>query len=283
MPVLTHVVKTGLVEANVRQILKLGHQNMVKIPPLLQKIKPAVVELFYKGEYDASIFTNCIAIVGSRKMTSYGERVVEKIVPPLVSAGITIVSGYMYGVDQKAHTTALECGGKSIAVLGWGIDIEKPVKEVLFISEYPGKTKSQLWMFPRRNRIVAGLSQAVVVIEAAEKSGSLITADFAIRYKRQLFAVPGPITSVTSTGSNNLLKTGLAKMATCAEDILGVSKKPSISSTSQLISLLQSEALTVDELAIKMGKSVVEVGKELSILQLSGEVFEQNGKLYPKP
>ncbi len=259
------------------------------IPLLLQKIKPRVEKLYFKGDYDNSIFDKCVAIVGSRRMTSYGERVIEKIVPPLIDAGITIVSGYMYGVDQKAHRIALECGGKSIAVLGWGIDWgkEKPVRNLLFMSEYPGATKSQLWMFPQRNRIVAGLSQAVVIVEAAEKSGSLITADFAVRYKRQLFAVPGPITSKTSEGSNNLIKNGLAKMVTGADDIFKTmgwkhEKELIRESSSKIISLLQSEALTADEIAIKMSKSVVEVGKELSMLQLTGEIFEQNGKFYPK-
>jgi DNA processing protein len=249
--------------------MKLGH-------PILDK------KLYFKGDYDDNIFDNCVAIVGSRRMTSYGERVIEKIVPPLVNAGITIVSGYMYGVDKKAHKTALECGGKSIAVLGWGIDLEKPVKNLLFISEYPGETKSQLWMFPQRNRIVAALSSTVVVIEAAEKSGSLITANFAIKYKKKLFAVPGPITSIVSTGSNNLIKSGLAAMCTSAEDILGRVAKTTYQTTSQLILLLQTEALTADELAIKMGKNAIEIGEELTLLQLKGDIFEEGGKFYPK-
>ena len=274
MPVLIGLVKTGLVEAKVRQFMKLGHQNV--------DIKPPISKLYFKGEYENSIFDNCVAIVGSRRMTSYGERVIEKIIPPLVDAGVTIVSGYMYGVDRKAHKVALECGGKSIAVLGWGIDLEKPVENLLFISEYPGEIKSQLWMFPRRNRIVAGISRAVIIVEAAEKSGSLITADFAIKYHKQLFAVPGPITSLISVGSNNLIKQGLAKMCTCAEDILGRPASRQEGTNSKIVTLLQSETLTVDELAIKMGKSAIEISEELTILQLKGDIFEQNGKFYPK-
>lgn len=259
------------------------------IPTLLQNIKPAVEKLYFKGDADASIFAKCVAVVGSRRMTTYGERVIEKIVPPLVDAGITIVSGYMYGVDQKAHKMALECGGKSIAVLGWGIDWgkEEPTKNLLFMSEYPGEIKSQLWMFPRRNRIVAGLSLAVIVVEAAAKSGSLITADFAIKYKRKLFAVPGPITSKISEGSNNLIKQGLAKMCTSGEEVLkelqieykNISSKIS---DIKIVALLQSEALTVDELAIKIGKNTIEIGEELTILQLKGDIFEDGGKFYPK-
>lgn len=136
-------------------------------------------------------------------------------------------------------------------------------------------------MFPRRNRIVAGLSQKVLIVEAAAKSGSLITADFALRYKRQLLAVPGPITSKASEGTNRLIRDGLAKMVLSAEDVWPTAKtKPEVFSDNLLLNLLQEEALSVDELAKKLDRSVEELGVELSILQLKGQIFEDNGKFF---
>jgi len=271
---------------------------MTNLPKNLVGIKPLVEHLWQKGKADQTIFDRCVAVVGSRRMTSYGRAVLEKFIPILVDAGVTIVSGFMYGVDKTAHRLTLDCGGKTIAVLGWGIDWSDGDNQLrndierngLILSEYPNDTKPQLWMFPKRNRIVAGLSHAVLVVEAGEGSGSLITADFAVRYKRPLFAIPGPITAKLSVGTNNLIKNNLAHMALSANDILQTMNWPINSklqdtgatpvscSSDKLLKLLQVEPLTADEIAIQLHIPVDELARQLSVYQLKGLIDEIDGK-----
>jgi len=200
-------------------------------PKLLKQIgKDAPKQLYYKGKWNKEIFNHCLAVVGSRRMTIYGRQVAERIVGEVASAGVTIVSGFMYGVDATAHQAALKVGGRTIAVMPCGIDLIHPEyqqdlyaeilnNQGLIVSEYEGSMQPALWTYPRRNRIVAGLCQAALIIEAGEQSGSLITAEFAKKFKRKVFAVPGPITSENSKGISQLLKEGAAA-ATCAGDIL---------------------------------------------------------------
>lgn len=179
-------------------------------------------EIYFSGKWNSKIFKNCVAVIGSRRMTEYGRKVVEKIIPQLVSQKQTIISGFMYGVDQYAHQVCLENGGKTIAVLGWGINhklkgfdlklAQKIVKNKgLLLSEWENQQPSY-WTFPARNRLVAALSKKVIVVEAAEKSGSLITVKIATRLKREIWAVPGPITNRFSAGTNILIASGKAKM-----------------------------------------------------------------------
>lgn len=149
----------------------------------LRVIKPKVERVLYKGNVDLLLDeAPKLAVVGSRRMSDYGQRVIEKWMPSFVQKGISIVSGFMYGVDQAAHKACIENGGKTIAVLGWGIDrkvvgedekLYQKILEVdsLIVSEYEGEQEAELWMFPQRNRIVAGIVDAVLVIEGAEKSG----------------------------------------------------------------------------------------------------------------
>src|SRR3989338_8180893 len=280
-------------------VLEINDKNF---PFNLRKITPKVTRLYYKGHYRKNLFQKSLAVVGSRKMTQDGQRVIENLIPPLATAGITIISGFMYGIDQLAHKVTLENQGNTVTVLGWGIDwpvehTDKTLyheieKKGLIISEYPDKTSPQLWMFPRRNRIMAGLSQAVLLIEAAENSGSLITASFAQKYKKQLFAVPGPITSSISQGTNNLIKEGLAKMVISASDIFremkwqqGIESSTSISQNTSgnlILQLLANEPLTIDELALSLNTPVEKISVKLSLLQLKGRVEEKEGKYYNK-
>ena len=172
-----------------------------------------------------------IGIVGTRRSTPYGKRVTEHIVKGLVRAGCTIVSGMAIGIDSEAHKAALEAGGETVAVVGSGIDesvvypaSNRHLAEVIethgaVTSEFNPYEKSQNHFFPQRNRVISGLSLGVVVIEAKEKSGALITANFALEQNREVFAVPGSIFWDTSAGPNNLIKQG-AKAVTCAEEIL---------------------------------------------------------------
>lgn len=227
-------------------------------PELLKKIgKEAPKQLYFKSSYseissrfspegalraqkfqnthskipDApNIFEDCLAVVGSRRLTSYGKRAIEKIVGEIAISGVTIVSGFMYGGDAAAHGAAVRVGGRTIAVMPCGIERIHPEDQKqlydeilgnngLIISEYEGDMQPALWTYPRRNRIVAGLAKAVLVIEAGEESGSLITANYARKFKRKIFALPGPITSSVSAGTNQLIKRG-AEMVLSAEDIL---------------------------------------------------------------
>jgi DNA processing protein len=266
----------------------------------LKKIKPGVKNLFYKGNLDLLINDSPkLAIVGSRRMTDYGARVVEKWMPVLVSRGITIVSGFMYGVDQAAHKACLDNGGKTIAVLGWGIDFQVSSEDVdlyqklietnsLIVSEYPDETAPDTWKFPQRNRIVAGISDAVLVIEAAERSGSLITARLANNFGKKLLAVPGQVFSRVATGANHLIKTGRAKMVTTADDILfemGLNEgqmklplgQPKILHD-PILALLADGERTVDELSNVLKIKMPVLLSRLTGLTLAGRVREIEGK-----
>lgn len=196
-------------------------------PPNLRHISNPPYTLYYQGDLEITRLP-CLAIVGSRTATNYGRITAYKLAHELAASGMVIVSGLARGIDSEAHRGALQ-GGKTIAVLGCGLDIIYPrenknlYKEIInsgvVISEFPLKTRPEPSNFPMRNRIISGLSKGVVVVEAKEKSGALITADYALEQGRDVFAVPGPINSKTSVGPNNLIKQG-AKLITGIEDIL---------------------------------------------------------------
>lgn len=243
-------------------------------------------KLYFKGTWKSEIFEKCTAVVGSRKMTDYGARVVEKIIPQLIAKGQTVVSGFMYGVDQYAHRVCVDSGGVTIAILGWGIsnqlssDDAKLAKKIidaggLLLSEWQDQ-KGAHWTFPLRNRIVAALCQDIIVVEAAENSGSLITARAGLRLERTVWAVPGPITSRTSRGTNRLIAEAKAKMW------LGDSQMqlPEFKNSDPLLQILENEALTADELSRKLNLAVSELGAQLSLLLLSGQIMEKGGKYY---
>ena len=186
--------------------------------------------LYQKGEYTFTDEDIYVAIIGSRKATQYGVRTAQKISCELAKRGIIIVSGMAYGIDAAAHRGALDAGGKTVAVMGCGIDnIYPKSNEVLYkeilrngcvISEYPPGTEAAPYMFPARNRIISGLCEGCVIVEAAQKSGALITAKLALEQNREVFAVPGNITSPESCGTNELIKNCAAKLITSYEDIL---------------------------------------------------------------
>lgn len=282
-------------------------------PKLLKEIgKDAPKQLYYKGNWDdifsaqggqASGGENCLAVVGSRQMTIYGKQVVEKIVGEVAAAGVTIVSGFMYGVDAASHKAALRVGGKTIAVMPCGIDLIHPEYQQdlyveilnnrgLIISEYEGEMQPSNWTYPRRNRIVAGLSKAVLIIEAGEKSGSLITANFARKFKRKIFVVPGPITSENSKGIMWLIKEG-ATAINSADDILPIfgsrtSRKSDVGKSDfhessleqKIINNLQRESLNADNLSRILNKSAAELGVVLSTMELRGTIKQEGNKYY---
>ncbi len=267
------------------------------------KIGKTIKNVYYRGIWDENIFKKSIAIVGSRSMTRYGKEAVDKFVPTFVAEGVTTISGFMYGVDTEVHQKTVDYGGRTIAVFGCGLDViyppenEKLYSQILenrglVISEYEKEAKPHLWKFPQRNKIVAGLATlGVLIIEAGEKSGSLITAGLAKKMGKKVYAVPGPIASRLSVGCNNLIKNGEAIMATSASDIIRVksreiqtSKTPNNIKLSNLelkiYKVLQLEPMDLDEVALKIGYNVVEIGSALSVMGLKGLTAESGGKYY---
>ncbi|MBI2034983.1 MAG: DNA-protecting protein DprA [Candidatus Levybacteria bacterium] len=251
---------------------------------------------------------NIIAIVGTRRVTSYGREVTELFTQQLVNTGFTIVSGLAMGVDAIAHKTTIDNGGKTIAVLGNGVDICYPtsnkwlydslIKENgCIVSEYPIGQQPTKGSFPSRNRIIAGLSQAVLVTEGAEDSGALITAKFALELGRKVFAVPGPITSSLSKGPYKLIQKG-AKLVTNADDILkefkvqsfGLAQEKITTQKSkvedatkeelEILKLLENETLQFDEIVRKSGFGSAKVGMLLSMLEMKGSLIVDNVGLY---
>lgn len=199
-------------------------------PSLLKEIHAPPPVLYWQGESVWQDTEKTVAFVGARKGTNYGQRAINAVIPTLVAAGYTIVSGGAYGVDTMAHRAAIESGGKTIVVIGAGLLIpylagnQKLFKQVVaagstVVSAFPLMHGADKWTFPVRNRIIAGLSQGCVVVQAAKKSGALITSSYALQEGRQVFAVPGPFDDELSAGCLNLIKEG-AKVVQNAQDIL---------------------------------------------------------------
>ena len=246
-----------------------------------------------------------IAVVGTRKVTSYGREVTWLLTQQLAAAGLTIVSGLALGVDAEAHKAAIEAGGKTIAVLGCGVDCCNPPSNRwlydkiidgngVIISEMPLSHEPNRGLFPARNRIISGLSLGVLVTEGAKDSGSLITARNAAEQGREVFAVPGPITSSLSKGPTELIKKG-AKLVTAAEDILEeLNIKGSTSRTSskgrnfdgatgeekKIIQILENEPLNFDEIVRIIGWPAGTVGSLLSIMEIKGMVKNVGNNRY---
>ena len=247
-------------------------------------------------------------------MTTYGKQITQKLVGEIAASGITIVSGFMYGIDATAHQAAVEVGGRTIAVMPCGIERIHPGYQIklyndilknkgLIISEYEGDTQPGYWTYPARNRIVAGLAKAVLIVEAGEKSGSLITANFARKFKRKLFVVPGLLTSSLSAGICQLIREG-AQTVTCAKDVLDyynvkhsvsnilqpvvlnrVKHKPFKHETldsleQEIIQQLQIEPTGIDDLSRKLKINISEMSKLISFMEIKGQVKKENNKYY---
>ncbi|HEY9059816.1 MAG TPA: DNA-processing protein DprA [Pseudobacteroides sp.] len=277
-------------------------------PYYLKNIYDPPIILFVRG----NILKNekCIAIVGARRATSYGQKMAETLSYALAGIGLTVVSGMARGIDTNAHKGAVQTG-RTIGVLGCGTDIAYPpenrglisevAKNGAVISEYPPGTPPLPSNFPARNRIISGMAIGVVVIEAGERSGSLITAEFALEQGREVFAVPGNINSINSKGTNRLIKDG-AKIVTSVEDILeelinyGITDnvrsikndktfdealfKGLSSDERRLVECLKLEPLHIDELTRKSGFSVKVVGSLLVMLELKGVIEQIPGKVF---
>ena len=269
-------------------------------PPALKKLKKPPAPLFVRGRLSHRLLKKSLAVVGTRRLTPYGRNIIKLLIPPLVKQKVTIVSGFMYGVDSLAHQTCLDHGGQTIAVLGNGLNvIYPPENQKLYLqilktggcilSEYPPDFKARLWTFPQRNRLIVALSSlGVLVIEAGQKSGALITAHLALKQKKELFAVPGPITSPVSYGTNLLLKTGRAQLVTSANDILGKKSASSSSATSlsslekKILDLLGAQPLTADQLAKLLNQPITTLNQTLSLMSLKGLISDTAGQYFPQ-
>ena len=256
-------------------------------PPLLRAIHDPPAGLFLRGRSEPEILSRpAVAIVGARASSGYGASVARILGRELASAGLVVVSGLARGIDAEAHRGALEGAAPTVAVLGCGIDRDYPAAHAelarrvaesgLILSEYAPGVEPAPWRFPARNRIVAGLCAATVVVEARERSGALITADLALEEGREVFSVPGEITSSLSAGTNALLKLGAVPL-TSAADVLGsfgIELEAVSSEGSPLLELLPASA---DELVRKTGLGADEVARELVELELEGRVAMCDG------
>jgi DNA processing protein len=258
------------------------------LPPLLRAIHDPPRQLFTRGSADVSLLARpAVAIVGARACSPYGAQVARMLGRELAGAGVVVVSGLARGIDAEAHRGALETDGHTVAVLGCGIDRDYPAAHAqlarsirersLVVSEYEEGVDPAPWRFPARNRIIAGLCLATIVVEARERSGALITADFALEEGREVFAVPGEITSALSAGTNALLRLGATPLAAVGDvlDSLGLEgRKREAVPAGPLLDLLPA---TADELVRRTGLGAAEVMAALVELDLSGMVAEGDG------
>jgi len=274
----------------ITQTIKKITINDKEYPEQLKEIHDPPQELYTKGEIKNQDKV-AVAIVGTRKYSQYGKQVAFDISGKLARLGITIVSGLARGIDTFAHQAALENGGRTIAVLGSGMDKksfspscnydlgEKISQNGAVITEYPEGTQGAFYTYPQRNRIISGLSLGVVVIEAPEESGALITANFALEQNREVFAIPGDIYAKNSQGTNKLIKMG-AKSVTDINDILEELNlthlltmerkqvKPESKEEEIILYLLSAQPTHIDEIIIKSGLSPSAVNSTLMMLEL---------------
>ncbi len=272
--------------------------RQTRIPPMI---------LFVTGEIRA-LRTECISGVGSRRQTSYGRQAVRMICEPLVKAGFTLVSGLAYGTDVDVHRAALRGGGLTVAVLGTPINetfpaeheaLRREIEEAggCVVSEYAPGMKYQKSFFPRRNRIISGLSRGVIIFEAARKSGTMITAGWALEDGREVFAVPGNITSLMSEGTNDLIRQG-ASPVSCAQDVLdGIGLETIHAEKSELpkpprqqekfegvrgliAGCLEDEERALDDIAALTGLAPQALLAELTMMELDGVVELLPGSRY---
>ncbi len=296
--------------------LKWVYANKIKIiginddgyPSKLRFINQPPVVLYIKGSLPVCRVST--GIVGSRKPSAYGTQCCYSLSYQLAKCGVEIVSGMARGIDTCAHAGALKAGGKTVAVLGCGIDIAYPKENTemigriaqsgAVITEYPPGTPPLKYNFPARNRIISGLSDGVIVVEAGKRSGSLITVDYALNQGKEVFALPGNITSLLSSGTNQLLKDG-ARLVTCADDILDIFKITRPRSVRKKIDLgqlinasgidlnedeikiikcLEGGEHNLDAIASECGLSVSETGSAMVLMELKGIVEYLPGSFY---
>jgi DNA processing protein len=280
-----------------------GHSFLARsspsFPPLLRAIHDPPAGIFLRGDAAPELLARpAIAIVGARASSGYGASVARSLARELAAAGLVVVSGLARGIDAEAHRGALEADGTTVAVLGCGIDRDYPAAHAelarrirehgLIVSEYEPGVEPAPWRFPARNRIIAGLALATVVVEARERSGALITADFALELGREVFAVPGEITSSLAGGTNRLIRQGAAPLLEIADvlDALGMAVVPPERAVSaevlgraarQVLELVAAEPRAPDQLVRATGFDAATVAGALVELELAGAAIEADG------
>jgi len=266
-------------------------------PSLLARIPDPPSSLWLRGDAPLALLADvAVAVVGARSCSGYGRSVARSLAGGVAEAGAVVVSGLARGIDGEAHRGALAVAGRTVAVLGCGIDRDYPAAHAelahaivaaggLVVSEYEAGVEPAPWRFPARNRIIAGLAAATVVVEARERSGALITADFALEDGREVLAVPGEITSALSRGTNGLLRQG-ATPATGVADVLEAIRlppraapaaEPDDPACAAVLDALGAGAGTADELARATGLDAGRIATALTLLELAGRVAVEEG------
>lgn len=265
-------------------------------PEILKLIKDPPASLYYSGNIEL-MSNRCISVVGARKATEYGFETAEKIGRKIGEAGLTVVSGMADGIDTAAHRGAINTAGGTIAVLGCGIDMETGERRKraldrirssgLVISEYPNGYPASKYTFPRRNRIISGLSAATVVVEAGFNSGSLITAELAAEQGRCVYAVPGNIDSGMSLGTNKLIKDGAVPVVSINDILIDAGvynneETRKLGRDEKLIYDILSEngEMRLEQLCEAAGKRKSIVSSIVTILEIKGLVFTSFGKIF---
>jgi DNA processing protein len=270
-------------------------------PPRLKEIDQPPPVLYVRGSL-TSEDQWAVAIVGTRRVTAYGRKLADELATYLVHNGITVVSGLARGTDGVAHEAALKAGGRTIAVLGCGVDVIYPpeharladniIKHGALVSDYPIGSPPESSNFPPRNRIISGMSLATVVIEAGEKSGALITATFAAEQGREVLAVPGGIYSPLSKGTNRLISQGARPMLSVEDvlDSLHLERTqehrqaqllfPADEVESAILTVLGDDAVQMDEIGIQSGLAIEKISAALALMELKGMVNHLGGMQY---
>ncbi len=275
--------------------IKIIVKNQKEYPSLLSKISDPPVIIFVRGDI---FYDRAISIVGSRKPTRYGNGLALSFSEKAAQKGLTIISGLAIGIDALSHRGALFGEGKTIAVLGSGLDDNSIypqsnynlAKKIIqqggaLISEYPPTYPIHKMNFPERNRIIAGLSDATLIVEANEKSGSLITADFALNYGREVMAIPGDINRVESKGTNKLIKDGATPILDFGDilDFYGIVENSNYSYLTDhnqllIIAVLKEGPSHIDRIVKKSGLTPAEVSSTLSLLEIKGVIINQGAQ-----
>jgi DNA processing protein len=267
-----------------------------RFPPRLKAIFDPPRSLYLRGSGEPGLLgRRAVGVVGARSCSPYGAQVARMLGRELAAAGLVVVSGLARGIDGEAHRGALESGGPTVGVLGCGIDRDYPAANAslsrrmedggLVVSEYEAGVEPAPWRFPARNRIIAGLCEAVVVVEARERSGALITADFALEEGREVFAVPGEITSALSVGSNALLRLGATPLTGSGDvlEALGIERAeavadPDVSEVARrVLGLVRDTPAGADELVARSSLEAGAVSVALTELELAGLVAGADG------
>ena len=269
-------------------------------PQCLKEISNPPLKLYYKGNLDLLKDERLIAVVGTRNPSSYGKLCCEYMVKKMTSANITIVSGFAKGIDSIAHKTSLLTGGKTIAVIASGLDIVYPASNLslyreieekgLILSEYEAGVKPFKFNFPQRNRIIAGLSKGTIVVESKDRGGSLITADLALEFNRDVYAVPGDVFSEYSKGCNNLIRDSKAKSLSNINELLDdyswkIEEKNINNKYTQnqllILNSLSSEK-NLDNILMETKIEQTEILAELMTLEIMGVIKSIAGGRYKK-